>query len=87
MRNIVFPTIIDAIAMDPGEHVLFAGGRDGNMYVAALNTASPSSSKYGLHILTRFSNHRYLSFLVVQLFHELVGILIVGSYLIPVSCL
>lgn len=57
LRNIVFPTIIDAIAMDPGEHVLFAGGRDGNIYVAALNTASPSSSKYGLHILTRFSNH------------------------------
>lgn len=65
MRNIVFPTIIDAIAMDPGENLLFAGGRDGNIYVAALNTARTASSKYGLHIINRFSNHRYLSCLKV----------------------
>ncbi|XP_004291097.1 PREDICTED: WD repeat-containing protein 18-like [Fragaria vesca subsp. vesca] len=57
LRNIVFPTIIDAIAMDPGENLLFAGGRDGNIYVAALNTAKTASSKYGLHIINCFSNH------------------------------
>ncbi|XP_050364698.1 protein ROOT INITIATION DEFECTIVE 3 [Argentina anserina] len=57
LRNIVFPTIIDAIAMDPCENLLFAGGRDGNIYVAALNTARTGSSKYGLHIINRFSNH------------------------------
>ncbi|XP_009359755.1 LOW QUALITY PROTEIN: protein ROOT INITIATION DEFECTIVE 3 [Pyrus x bretschneideri] len=57
LRNIVFPTIIDAIALDPGENVFFAGGRDGKIYVAALNAESPLNSKYGLHIIDCFSNH------------------------------
>ncbi|KAM2066665.1 hypothetical protein ACFX1T_043111 [Malus domestica] len=30
-RNIVFPTIIDAIALDPGDNVFFASGRDGKI--------------------------------------------------------
>ncbi|KAL0352015.1 UNVERIFIED_CONTAM: protein ROOT INITIATION defective [Sesamum calycinum] len=29
LRNVVFPSIIDAISLDPGEHVFYAGGRDG----------------------------------------------------------
>ncbi|XP_040950084.1 uncharacterized protein [Gossypium hirsutum] len=29
LRNIMFPSIIDAIALDPGEHVLYAGFQDG----------------------------------------------------------
>ncbi|KAM0973488.1 hypothetical protein ACFX2J_016660 [Malus domestica] len=57
LRNVVFPTIIDAIALDPGENVFFAGGRDGKIYVAALNAESPLNSKYGLHIIDCFSNH------------------------------
>ncbi|PQQ15604.1 protein ROOT INITIATION DEFECTIVE 3 [Prunus yedoensis var. nudiflora] len=57
LRDIVFPTIVDAIALDPGEHVFFAGGRDGKIYVAALNAESTSDSKYGLHIIDCFSNH------------------------------
>ncbi|BFG18380.1 hypothetical protein CerSpe_046540 [Prunus speciosa] len=57
LRDIVFPTIVDAIALDPSEHVFFAGGRDGKIYVAALNAESTSDSKYGLHIIDCFSNH------------------------------
>ncbi|TQD79523.1 hypothetical protein C1H46_034883 [Malus baccata] len=30
-RNIVFPTIIDAIALNPGDNVFFASGRDGKI--------------------------------------------------------
>lgn len=71
MRNIVFPTIVDAIALDPGEHVFFAGGRDGKIYVAALNAESTSDSKYGLHIINCFSNHRFLSFPIVNHFMHL----------------
>ncbi|EXB71793.1 WD repeat-containing protein 18 [Morus notabilis] len=57
LRNIVFPSIIDAIALDPSERVFYAGGRDGKIYVAALNAEIPSSKKYGLHIISAFSNH------------------------------
>ncbi|XP_052487608.1 protein ROOT INITIATION DEFECTIVE 3-like isoform X1 [Gossypium raimondii] len=45
LRNIMFPSIIDAIALDPGEHVLYAGFQDGKIYIAALNAeSSPSNS-------------------------------------------
>lgn len=71
--------------MDPGENLLFAGGRDGNIYVAALNTAKTASSKYGLHIINCFSNHRFLSCPIVLLFHELVCILFVSSSIIPIG--
>ncbi|TQD86964.1 hypothetical protein C1H46_027478 [Malus baccata] len=63
LRDIVFPTITDAIALDPGENVFFAGGRDGKIYVAALNAGSPLNSKYGFHIIDCFSNHRSSIFL------------------------
>ncbi|KAF3628155.1 protein ROOT INITIATION DEFECTIVE 3 isoform X1 [Capsicum chacoense] len=51
LRNIVFPTIIDAIALDPGEDVFYAGGRDGKIYIAALNAFANPNNNYGLHIL------------------------------------
>ncbi|XP_048436217.1 protein ROOT INITIATION DEFECTIVE 3-like isoform X2 [Pyrus x bretschneideri] len=35
-----FPTIIDAIALDTGENVFFASGRNCKIYVAALNAES-----------------------------------------------
>lgn len=57
LRNIVFPSIIDAVALDPGERVFYAGSRDGKIYIAALNTESPSSRNYGQHIISAFSNH------------------------------
>ncbi|KAM7521004.1 hypothetical protein LguiB_019966 [Lonicera macranthoides] len=56
LRNIVFPSVIDAIAMDPGEHVFYAGGRDGKIYIASLN-AQGTSSNYGMHIIGTLSDH------------------------------
>lgn len=55
----MFPSIIDAIALDPSERVFYAGGRDGKIYIAALNAEIPSSKNYGLHIISAFSNHRF----------------------------
>ncbi|KAK6938671.1 WD40 repeat [Dillenia turbinata] len=56
LRNIVFPTIIDAIALDPGEHVFYAGSRDGKIFIAALNADCSSSSSYGMHIIGLLSD-------------------------------
>ncbi|KAK3028305.1 hypothetical protein RJ639_037482 [Escallonia herrerae] len=49
--------VIDAIALDPGEHVFYAGGRDGKMYIAALNAQDTSNSNYGLHIIGTLSEN------------------------------
>ncbi|KAH9692440.1 protein root initiation defective 3 [Citrus sinensis] len=57
LRNIVFPSVIDAIALDPAEHVFYAGSRDGSIYIAALNAESPSTSSYGMHIIGSLSDH------------------------------
>ncbi|XWS24226.1 hypothetical protein CRYUN_Cryun28dG0082700 [Craigia yunnanensis] len=57
LRNIVFPSIIDAIALEPGEHVFYAGSRDGKIYIAALYAASSPSNCYGLHIIGSLSDH------------------------------
>nr|XP_028962702.1 protein ROOT INITIATION DEFECTIVE 3-like [Malus domestica] len=67
LRNIVFPIIIDAIALDPGENVFFAGGRDGKIYVAALNarahlTASMGSISSIVSRITGFSLFLYEPF-------------------------
>ncbi|KAI5656232.1 hypothetical protein M9H77_25025 [Catharanthus roseus] len=55
LRDIVFPSVIEAIALDPGEHVFYAGGRDGKIYIAALNAQVNSSSTYGMHIIGTLS--------------------------------
>lgn len=57
IRNIVFPSIIDAVAMDPGEHVFYAGARDGKIYIAALNAQCTPTKNYGLHIIGSLSEH------------------------------
>ncbi|KAF5747040.1 protein ROOT INITIATION DEFECTIVE 3 [Tripterygium wilfordii] len=57
LRNIVFPSKIDAIALDPGEHVFYAGSRDGKIYIAALSAESSSSTEHGMHIVDSISNH------------------------------
>ncbi|PSS35841.1 Protein ROOT INITIATION DEFECTIVE like, partial [Actinidia chinensis var. chinensis] len=57
LRNIVFPSIIDAIALDPGEHVFYAGGRDGKIYIAALTAQGTSSNSYGMHIIGSLADH------------------------------
>ncbi|KAL4579335.1 hypothetical protein LXL04_015477 [Taraxacum kok-saghyz] len=57
LRNIVFPSIIDAVALDPGEHVFYAGGKDGKIYIAELNSQGTSNNKnYGLHIIGTLSD-------------------------------
>lgn len=56
LRNIVFPSIIDAIALDPGEYVFYAGSRDGKIYIAALSATSSTSNSYGLHIIGSLSD-------------------------------
>lgn len=55
LRDIVFPVIINAVALDPSERVFFAGGRDGQIYVASLTSDSPPTQKYGHHIITSLS--------------------------------
>ncbi|KAK8469791.1 hypothetical protein PHAVU_005G174300, partial [Phaseolus vulgaris] len=57
LRNIVFPSVIDSIALDPAEHVFYAGSRDGKIYIAALNTESVATNNCGMHIIGSFSNH------------------------------
>lgn len=56
LRNIVFPSMIYAIALDPGEHVFYAGGRDGKIYIAELNAQGTSNNNYGLHIIGTLSD-------------------------------
>ncbi|XP_074578925.1 protein ROOT INITIATION DEFECTIVE 3-like [Curcuma longa] len=57
LRNITFPSVIDAVAMDPGEHVFYAGGRDGKIYIAALNAEGNPNSPYGVFILDTLIDH------------------------------
>ncbi|XP_057744343.1 protein ROOT INITIATION DEFECTIVE 3 [Arachis stenosperma] len=57
LRNIVFPAIIDAIVLDPAEHVFYAGSRDGKIFIVALHTESLVTSNDGMHIVGSFSNH------------------------------
>lgn len=60
LRSIVFPSIIDAIALDPGERVFYAGSKDGRIYIAALSAESNSSGSYGMHIIGSLSDHRFV---------------------------
>ncbi|PIN16451.1 WD40 repeat protein [Handroanthus impetiginosus] len=57
LRNIVFPSIIDAISLDPGENVFYAGSRDGKIYIAGLNSPVTSNGNYGPHIIGSLSEH------------------------------
>ncbi|MQL82931.1 hypothetical protein Taro_015427 [Colocasia esculenta] len=57
LRSVTFPCIINAVALDPAEHVFYAGGRDGKIYVAALAADCTSSSTYGTYIIGCLSDH------------------------------
>ncbi|KAJ6320915.1 hypothetical protein OIU78_016163 [Salix suchowensis] len=57
LRNIVFPSIIDSITLDPGEHVFYAGGRDGKIHIGALSADSSSIKSHWLHIIGSLSSH------------------------------
>ncbi|CAN0853164.1 Protein ROOT INITIATION DEFECTIVE 3 [Linum grandiflorum] len=56
LRSIAFPSIIDALALDPGELVFYAGGRDGKIYLAALNASSSSNQTQWPHIVGSLSS-------------------------------
>lgn len=60
LRNIMFPSMIYAIALDPGEHVFYAGSRDGKIYVAALNAESSPNDAYGMYIIGLLADHRFV---------------------------
>ncbi|CAA7408171.1 unnamed protein product [Spirodela intermedia] len=57
LRSITFPCIMNAIALDPGEHVFYGGGRDGKIYVAALTADCTSTGTYEKHIVSCLSEH------------------------------
>ncbi|XP_054818184.1 protein ROOT INITIATION DEFECTIVE 3-like isoform X2 [Prosopis cineraria] len=57
LRNIVFPSIIDAIASDPAEHVFYAGSRDGKIFIAGLITERIFSQNHDMYIIGSFSIH------------------------------
>jgi pre-rRNA-processing protein IPI3 len=57
LRNIVFPSVINAIAIDPGEHIFYAAARDGKIYIASLNSQCSSTGNYGMHIIGTLSDH------------------------------
>ncbi|RZR96664.1 hypothetical protein BHM03_00025708, partial [Ensete ventricosum] len=58
LRSITFPSIIDAIVMDPGEHMFYAGGRDGKIYISVLNAECNRNSIYGMFIIGALYDHR-----------------------------
>lgn len=62
LRNVVFPSIIDAIAMDPGEHAFYAGSRGGKIYIAALNAECNPDNRYGMYIIGALSDNRLFIF-------------------------
>ncbi|CAI0558692.1 unnamed protein product [Linum tenue] len=53
LRSLVFPSIINALALDSWELVFYAGGRDGNVYTAALNASTLDKSDWP-HIIGSF---------------------------------
>ena len=68
LRTVYFPAIINAIAMDPGEHAFYAGGRDGKIYIVALNGERNPDSSHGMFIIGSLTDHRFLFFLVFFIF-------------------
>ncbi|XP_026394579.1 protein ROOT INITIATION DEFECTIVE 3-like [Papaver somniferum] len=57
LRTIDFPSAINAVALDPCEHIFYAGGKDGKMYVVSLTGENTSASKYGMHIVGALSDN------------------------------
>ncbi|KAI3841707.1 hypothetical protein MKX03_006851 [Papaver bracteatum] len=56
LRTIDFPSAINAVALDPCEHIFYAGGKDGKIYVVSLTGENTSASKYGMHIVGALSD-------------------------------
>ncbi|ESQ45620.1 hypothetical protein EUTSA_v10010392mg [Eutrema salsugineum] len=47
LRNIIFPSAINALSLDPGGFVFYAGSRDSKIYIGAIN----ATSDYGTQVL------------------------------------
>jgi pre-rRNA-processing protein IPI3 len=47
LKNIIFPSVINALALDPGGCVFYAGARDSKIYIGAIN----ATSEYGTQVL------------------------------------
>ncbi|CAN8278377.1 unnamed protein product [Cochlearia groenlandica] len=45
LRNIIFPSAINALALDPCGSVFYAGGRDSKIYIGAMNATSDYATK------------------------------------------
>ncbi|KAG2329559.1 hypothetical protein Bca4012_020888 [Brassica carinata] len=54
LRSIIFPSKINALALDPGGSVFYAGGGDSKIYIGALNS---SSDYYATQSLGSVSHH------------------------------
>ncbi|KAF8104869.1 hypothetical protein N665_0166s0053 [Sinapis alba] len=46
LRNIIFPSEINALALDPGGSVFYAGGGDSKIYIGALNSSSDYTTQF-----------------------------------------
>ena len=57
LRNIIFPSIIDAIALDPGEHVFYGGVELGSSTLLHLmlnaHPAVPTDCIFSAHCLIK----------------------------------
>ncbi|ERM93812.1 protein ROOT INITIATION DEFECTIVE 3 isoform X2 [Amborella trichopoda] len=57
LRTVKFPSVINSVQLDAGEYALYAGSRDGKIYVADLNSGHSSHSIYGADIVCALSDH------------------------------
>ncbi|XP_040381642.1 protein ROOT INITIATION DEFECTIVE 3-like isoform X2 [Oryza brachyantha] len=57
LRSILFPAIIDSIALDPRSHIFYAGGRDGKIYVTAMGVEVTSPSSDDSSIIGALDDH------------------------------
>lgn len=62
LRDVKFPFVINAIAIDDGEYAFYAGGRDGKIYIAALNAVTTCSADYGKHIIGLLPDSRSITY-------------------------
>ncbi|GJN27504.1 hypothetical protein PR202_gb15534 [Eleusine coracana subsp. coracana] len=57
LRSVLFPAIIDSVALDPRSHIFYAGGRDGKIYVTAMGVDVNSHSSDDSSILGALDDH------------------------------
>lgn len=72
--------------MDPGEHAFYAGGRDGKIYIVALNGEHNPDSSHGLFIIGSLTDHRFLIFFSILIVLYMLGLTFYGilSFMLPI---